>query len=869
MITQQNLKHFLNCEQHILSLPFTNRKESGYAIYKKKLPDYLFQSLKMFSHDEGVALLSALNILLYRYTEKVEFWIGSPRIKSDNSLSSNLEDINPNVFNIRFSEKFTFCQVCKEVETAQIESQELTSFAKLQSERNKESSTPLLQVLFDFIDMTKFSVETSKTVSNHIQAFQELSGAYIGLYTFREQSGISLSMVYDKGRFSQDVVARILGHLEKVLHNMINQPDCLIEQVSILTEEEQKELITIANIDVCEFPNEGQIHELFTNQVLLNPEAIAIVVGEHCLTFRELNHKVNQLARYLQKQGVGVGDLVGICLGRSAEIIISQLAILKIGAAYVPLDPTYPTERLVYMMMDAALGFVISVSELAEQFAASEAVIINLQDENGNIETESTEELNVEIRGNQLAYMIYTSGSTGRPKGVMVEHHSVRNLYYAVRDHLDLNKHRSIVALASMAFDIFVIESVISLAYGLKVVIANEVEQHDYKALHTLLKTHQIEVLPGTPARLQLMLNDDDHKESFQSVKVICMGGESFPPTLFEAVRSVSDAKILNIYGPTETTVYATIKELTSPDEITIGKPLANYELYIMDKNMQVQPFGVKGEICIAGAGLARGYHNRDELNQERFVQHPYQPGKRMYKTGDIARLLSNGEIEYIERVDHQVKIHGHRIELGEIENVLEGAPKVKQVVVVDRLSEKNTKYLAAYLTVEKGYHAKQMAEWREYLRVHLPSYMVPALFVPMESFPLTPNGKVDRKKLPNPESMGVVSAEYIAPRNPIEERIAAIWTEVLGTQKIGIHDNFLEHGGNSILATQVITRINERFKVKLTLIEFLSEPVIVKIAEKVNRKEHQTSKSSKRNNGIVRQSRRSHAKKLTDLLND
>ncbi|WP_188591931.1 non-ribosomal peptide synthetase [Paenibacillus silvae] len=862
------MKNLIN-NQPVLSLPFTKGIDSGYAVYKKKLSGHIEQGLDKSTYDSESAILTVLSILLHRYTDQVEFLIGSPKINSNSSTTEEVDKFFLFEMNMTGYEKLTFTELYKKVEKELNNTQQSHSYKTLQAECRKGS--PLFQVLYGFTNMTNFSDESSEKVVRQIVNFQEHSGTCLGIYVLRNQSETILHMVYDKSRASQNDVTRMIGHFETLLHCMLNESESLFNRTSLLTEEEHHLLLNQICENSCELPKEGQIHDLFTKQVNLNPEAIAIVVGEKHITYQEVNCKVNQLAYYLQKKGASEGDIIGICLSRSAEIIISQLAVLKIGGAYVPLDPAYPSERLASMMSDSGLKFVLCETTLRQQLHTSDAKIIDLQVEMKNIETESTAELNLVINDNELAYIIYTSGSTGEPKGVMVEHHSIRNLYYAVKEHLCFDKNRSIVALASIAFDIFVIESLIALAYGAKVVIANEIEQHDPMALNELIKNNKIEILPGTPARLQMLLNDNLHTDCLKSLKLICMGGEPFPPRLFEEVRDVTNAKILNIYGPTETTVYATIKELENSNDITIGNQLCNYECYIMDQYMQLQPIGVKGELCIAGAGLARGYHNRDKLNQERFIEHPFKPGKRIYRTGDIALLLANGEIKYIERTDSQVKIRGHRIELGEIEKVLERAPNVRQAVVIDRVNEKGGIFLAAYLIVEKkSSDEKQTAEWREYLKDFLPSYMWPTVFLQMDSLPLTTNGKIDRKKLPNHQMESLNSGNYVAPRSLLEERIKDIWVDVIDNHNIGINDHFLELGGDSLLATLVISRINGEFEVKLTLNEFLSEPTIVEVAAKVSSKTvNQSSVGKKKRNAIMPKSRTLNSKKLTDLSNE
>ncbi|MDB9425363.1 amino acid adenylation domain-containing protein, partial [Microcystis aeruginosa CS-564/01] len=559
------------------------------------------------------------------------------------------------------------------------------------------------------------------------------------------------------------------GHFVTLLEDIVANPTESVLRLSLLTEEEKLQLLIKSQGIQVDYPQEQCIHQLFEAQVKRTPEAIAVFFEEQSLTYTELNHRANQLAHYLQSLGVGPEVLVGILVERSLEMIVGLLGILKAGAAYVPIDPSYPRDRIEYMLSDSQAKILITQQSLINQIPTYTGLIISLDSDQHKLSQEPVHNPQIAIYTNQLAYVIYTSGSTGKPKGVQVLHKGVTNFLLSMQDIPILSADDVLVAVTTICFDIAVLELYLPLLVGAKLVIAGREVAHDAKQLQQLIISKQATCMQATPSTWRMLL--EVGWQGGENFKVLC-GGENLPLPLANSLASQNGC-VWNLYGPTEATVWATISQVQSGDcHVSIGRPLANTQLYILDEQLQPVPIGVAGELHIGGVQVARGYLNRPELTTERFIPSPFEPPltsptspmKLLYKTGDLARYLPDGNIEYLGRIDNQVKIRGFRIELGEIEAVLSQCPDVQNTAVIVREDTPGDKRLVAYLVLTSDSQITT-SELRQFLASQLPAYLVPNTFVILDDLPLTPSGKCDRRSLPIPETQGL-SEYYIAPQS-------------------------------------------------------------------------------------------------------
>ncbi len=649
---------------------------------------------------------------------------------------------------------------------------------------------------------------------------------------------VTLECQYNTNLFDVTTIRRRLAEFETLLNGIVAAPDTTIDRLPLLPEAEQL-LLTEWNQTQVEYPQDKCIHQLFEEQVERTPDAIAVSFQDEQLTYRELNNRSNQLAHYLQNLGVNPGVLVGICVERSLEMIVGLLGILKAGGAYVPLDPAYPTERLAYMLADSQMTILVTQQDLVTLLPEHQAKVIYLDGDWKDI-VPKDDNLLIEISPEKLAYVIYTSGSTGKPKGVQIPHGAVTNFLNSMRRSPGLIANDTLLAVTTISFDIAVLELYFPLIVGAKVILATRELAVDGMRLLSLIETSNITVMQATPATWQLLIASGWNKHS--SLKILC-GGEALSQRLANQLLDRASS-VWNMYGPTEATVWATTYQVsrTSPDEsqqaaVLIGKPIDNAQIHILDQYLQPVPIGVRGELYIAGTCLARGYLNRPDLNTEKFVTNPFSNNSksRLYRTGDIAKYLPNGEIEYIGRIDNQVKIRGFRIELGEIEMSLAKYPDILETTVIVREDLPDDKRIVAYI-VPRQDRQLTVTDLNNFLSQNLPQFMLPSSFVVLDSFPMTPNGKIDRKALPAPDTSSIqIGKEFIGPSNPIEEFLASLWIEILGIQQLlSIHDNFFELGGHSLLAMRVIFRCREKFSVEITLQSLFEKPTIAGLRDRI-----------------------------------
>ncbi|MCZ6671422.1 MAG: amino acid adenylation domain-containing protein, partial [Verrucomicrobia bacterium] len=649
--------------------------------------------------------------------------------------------------------------------------------------------------------------------------------------------GIEFEIEYDIDLFEATTIERLAVHFECLLEEATANPTCPVGRLPLLTKDEQREWLISLNDTTADYGKDHCIHQLFEKQAASNPEAVAVVFEEKDFTYAELNSRANQLANYLISQGAGPEILVGICMERSLELIVGLLAILKSGGVYLPLDPTYPIERLRFMLKDSAAPILLTQEKLLNQLPNYECHIMCVDRDWSEVNSLNKENPDTAASVFSPAYAIYTSGTTGIPKGVLLPHVTLINLL----SNDEPAKHGSRVAqFTSISFDVSLQEIFYACLSGNTLVVVDDDTRLRPQAFAAFIQEKGITDLfvPNTVLHylVQAVVEEKLHLKSLTN---IFQAGEALTitPVLRTFFENHPTCRLHNHYGPAESHV-VTAHRLPMDvskwsNKPSIGSPISNTRVYILDSQQNLLPVGVPGEIHLAGVGVAKGYLNRVELTEKKFVPNPFseQPEELMYRSGDLARYLPDGNIEFMGRIDHQVKIRGFRIELGEIESVLTEHPAVVQAVVQARENTPGDKRLVAYVVPAES-EFEDIDSLRASLRERLPDYMLPAAYVVLDHLPLTPNGKIDRRALPKPKyDRTNLGGEYVAPRDALEEQIAGVWCEVLKLDQVGVHDSFFELGGHSLLAFQIIARLAERVKVELPLRRIFDAPTVSGVA--------------------------------------
>lgn len=642
---------------------------------------------------------------------------------------------------------------------------------------------------------------------------------------------LKITIEYDENGYEKNFLDKIEGHFRQIARSIIENPNIRICDIDIVSPDEKKQLLFDFNDTLAEYPREMTIHKLFEKQVERNPEKIAVVYKERGLTYEELNVKANQIARKLRRQGVKEDCIVGIVAERSLEMIIGILAILKAGGAYLPISPDYPGERINYTLNDSGTFILLTQKAIHKEIFSHSISIINLDDDELYMEDGSNIE-NI-ATPNNAAYVIYTSGTTGKPKGTIIEHKNVVRLLFNDKMYFDFNENDIWSMFHSFCFDFSVWEMYGALLYGGKLIIVPKQTTLDPQSFLMLLKNERVTILNQVPSSFYNIIREEaNFSDNRLELRYVIFGGEALKPAMLKPwKRKYPYTKLINMYGITETTVHVTFKEITdyeiAENKSNIGKAIPTLTTYIMDRDMKLLPIGVEGELYVGGEGLGREYLNRIELTTQKFIQNPYKKGERIYKSGDLVKMLYNGDMEYIGRTDHQVKIRGFRIELGEIESQILKCNSINEVIVIPKKDSDGNQYICAYIVSPKGITVQEL---RKNLLKILPDYMVPAYFVQLDSIPLTSNGKVDRKALPEPLGNINLGVDYMPAQNRIQEILVDIWQEVLGLSKIGINDNFFACGGDSIKALQISARI-KKYKLKVEIRDLFQHSTISELS--------------------------------------
>jgi len=768
-----------------------------------------------------MSLLAVFASLLQRYSGQQDVAVGSPTANRPRPELESLIGFFVNTLVLRsdLSGAPSFAELLGRVRAAALAAythQDLpfeTLVFELQPERNL-STSPLFQVMFSLQNAPAGNLTLPGLTLKPVGAAEVGTAKFdLTLAMSEGAAGLGGSLEYNTDLFDRSTIDRLLGHFRELLGAVVAAPDRSPVELPLLPAAERSQVLVEWNTTGREVPA-GCVHEWITAQAARTPEAVAVVSGGESLTYGELDRRANGLAHRLRELGVGPEVRVGIGLERSLEMVVGLLAVLKAGGAYVPLDPSYPAERLAFMQEDSGVAAVLTAELLRSGLPAAAAA------------PESS------VGPRNVAYVIYTSGSTGRPKGVQVPHGALANFLAAMAETPGLAADDRLLAVTSLSFDIAGLELYLPLMLGGRVVLASREEAADGRRLQALIAGSGATVLQATPATWRLLL--ESGWQGGEGLKALC-GGEALPPALASALRP-RVGSLWNVYGPTETTIWSTVAEVTGEGPISIGRPIANTESYVLDEGGRPVPVGVPGELLLGGVGLARGYLRRPELTAERFVPNPFgEAGSRLYRTGDLARWRASGVLECLGRIDHQVKVRGFRIELGEVEAALARHPDVAAAVVVAREEASGERRLAGYVVPREAAGGESLTrDLRALLRRSLPEHMVPTAWVQLAALPLTPNGKVDRKALPAPERAGTEAGAFTAPRTPAEEVLAGIWEQVLGRDAVGAHDNFFDLGGHSLLATQVVSRVRESFGVELPLRQVFETPALEGLARAV-----------------------------------
>ena len=800
----------------------------------------LVEKVKEAGRGRGVtlfmSLLTALQVVLSRYAGQEDVAVGTGIANRNREEIEGLIGffVNTLVLRMEVGRSVTLEELWQGVQRVALEAYQHQDipFEKLVEELQPErdlSRTPLFQVMLLLQNMGMPELQLPGLKVSEYRVGGEVAKFEVML-TLEESGGggIRGELSYARDLYEGATMERLVGHVEMVLEQMAERGGTRIGEVQLLRAGERRQLLEEWNATGLEYRGMC-LHELFEEQVGRTAEAVAVEHGERQWSYAELNRRANQLARYLIAQSVVREDLVGICTNRSPEMIVAMLAVWKAGAAYVPLDPQYPEQRIWQMLEDADARLVISETSLRQRFEKLSANVLYLDLEEEKIQGEHTGDLYRQIDSRQIAYVIYTSGSTGRPKGVMLTHNSAASFLTWIKQIFTTEELSAVLASTSICFDLSIFEIWGTLGCGGTVVLAENVLSwwENVRDGRTLSPVRLINTVPSAMAALV-------RRGSLPpSVCTVNLAGEALSKTLVDEIYQSGLVKeVNNLYGPTETTTYSSWTAVAAGSRVTIGRGVANNQLYVLDGQLQLAPLGLAGELYIGGSGLARGYWKQPDRTAERFVPDPFSTvsGERMYRTGDLVRWRRDGQLEYIGRADYQVKVRGFRIELGEIETVLGACEGLAEsaVVVQDRDGDKQ---LVAYIAPRPGAQLSEQSV-REYLYRHLPAYMASAHLVLLENLPKTPNGKIDRKALPEPERKPHHAT--VAPRNETEEIVARIWAEVLNVDQVGVEEDFFAIGGHSLLAARIIARVEEHYKIRVPLRKLFESPTVAAMASEI-----------------------------------
>ena len=839
-----------------VDLPTDHRRPSVQnfrgAAFDFTLPASVAMQIRALAQAENATtyavLVTAFHAFLHRYTGAAEVPIGTPLIGRSRPEFENIVGyfVNPVVICAPIETGTTFRQHLAAMRGVIIDAQRYGDFPfpelvkRLQPERDS-SRMPLFQVMLNLIKTTQVGV-AGEVLQPQTSTRLPLGSLALEAYPLNQQEGqfdldltlldtgsaMPASLKYSTDLYEAATIERMTGHFINLLSAAIVDPDQPIAELPMFSELERGRLLANAEGPHVDYSPDLCVHNLFERQASATPRASAVICRRDQITYEDLDRRANQLANYLRSLGVGPEVLVGLCLERSIDLVVALLGILKAGGAYIPLDPQYPADRIAFMLEDSGAAVLVTEEQILSKLPTTMATVVCVDRDRSRIERQSSAVPSSSLTQNNLMYVIYTSGSTGKPKGVQITHKSVVNFLASMRSEPGICESDRLLAVTTISFDIAVLEIYLPLTSGASVILATPDTVGDGIALAALIRKSRPTLMQATPATWRMLLESGWTGRA--GLKILC-GGEALSRELANRLLTIGD-EVWNLYGPTETTIWSAIHKVDCRESaVPIGRPIANTTCYLLDAVGQPVPVGTPGELFIGGVGVARGYLNRPELTAEKFVPSPFDPDRRLYRTGDMAVCLPDGNIEFIRRIDNQVKLRGFRIELGEIEAALEEQPGVRQAVVVIREDMAGDPRLAAYVTAREGQEVNT-AELRHALATKVPGYMVPSVFMVLNAFPLTSNRKVDRRALPAPDHQFNAHEDYVPPATEMERGVAEIFEDLLGIERVTVASNFFELGGHSLLVARLQRRLRERFGKELALMQLLERPTVAAIAD-------------------------------------
>lgn len=820
----------------------TGSVKSTIASFEFTLEQQLVAKFNQLSEELEVSLfdtlLTAYKVLLYRYSSQEDICVGNiPDIPVENELTKSSDPaFNTLALRSTVNGEDQFIDLLKRVKNTTLEASQNQNipFETLVNNLVKvnRGENPFFNTLFVLQSNANVGLD------------HELVENDVALVLNQTESGLKSKISYNKNLYKQETIERMGGHYAQLLHSIVNAPQTKIGALPMLTPEEEHEILIKFNDTLAYYPAEKTMVDIFEEQVVRTPDALALRQHDKTMTYRELNEKANQLANYLVENGAKLADNIGLITGRNFNMIIGMFGILKAGGAYVPIDPEYPIDRQEYILENSAAIKVLADGEypLKELLPADKFVKINELD----LSTYGTDNLGLKIDSTQLGYTIYTSGSTGRPKGVMIEHHSAVNLCLWVNKEYNIGTDDRLLFITSMCFDLSVYDIFGMLSAGGSLVIVEQHELMDVPKLRDMMLNYKITFWDSVPTTMDYLIRELESRDQEylqETLKVVFMSGDWIPVNLPDRIKKYfPKTQVISLGGATEGTVWSNYFPLTEKvpadwASIPYGRPLANNFFYILNEQLQPQPIGIPGELYIGGVGVARGYANDEAKTNYSFVKDPFsdEAGGRMYRTGDLGRMMPSINMEFIGRKDNQVKIRGYRIELGEIESVLNQCDVVRQAVVLAKDDKDKKKRLVSYVVGKGDYSRDRVID---FLKAKLPDYMVPTLWMELDELPLTSNNKIDRKSLPDFDAEEQIKDSYVAPRNETEKVVSEIWQGVLKLPRVGVEDNFFDIGGHSLLAVQIMTRIEKKLGKKMAIAVLFDYPTVGKLSAHISQED-------------------------------
>lgn len=803
----------------VLDLPLDYNRSSKQSYKGNQKTIVISQSMKekisSFAIETGVTeymlYLSSVMILLHKYSRQEDIVVGSPisgRIHKD---TESMLGVFINTIALQGNPRgdklfLTFLSEVKETCMRGYENQEYPFEELVETVHiNRDMSrNPLFDVMFVFQNNEDITKEADKAGFELIELENKISKMDLSISIMHKKEECEVAFEYCTDLFKETSIELMMQHFIVILEQIIERPGNKIEQIGMMTQQERTIIHEVFNKTQVEFPKERCVHDIFEEHVKMEPDKIILDACDRTMTYLELNEISNQIANELINQGVKRNDIIGVMLPRESFLFCALMGVLKAGAAYLPIDSGYPDERIEYILKDSQVKCVITNEELGKKVHVDSLKLF----EKELLKNRQTNDPKQPMAAEDLSYVLYTSGSTGKPKGTMLTHRNAVNFCYTknngLLEEILLRENPAILSTTTISFDIFVTESLFPLLNGVRVVFADDIQQNDQRLIAGLVKEKKCSVLQTTPSKMKLYMADKNNCDYLSKLSVIILLGEVFPPSIYKEIREYTNAAIFNAYGPTEATVWVSVQKIEDPQYITIGKPVANTRFYVINGNSQCG-IGVPGELCIAGECLARGYLSNKKLTMEKFMEHPYKKGERIYHTGDLVKWLMDGNIQYMGRMDTQVKLRGQRIELGEIEAVLCTVDGITNAAVVIQEDKALDQLLAAYIVSGNQIDTDMV---KQEIGRQLPDYMVPSIIVEIDKIPLMQNGKLDKKALPVMET--AEHYKYIAPGNELEIKVALLFEDILGVTDPGIRDNFYEIGGDSIKALRLVSKIRE-----------------------------------------------------------